>query len=205
MRLLFNYYFSPAIRHLACSVAYAPFVPRGQQQQTSSSAVPFVPGGVAFKANAAPFVPGGTSGVSEPSSAQGEILLPSDDDFTLGLTDLSITAQGSGGGIAHPPPGPPPPPPYAGHAGGGGYPSSTTPAARGGGPHHPDGGAHVRHAALYTRPPPVASGQTLTSSRFVSDQLQAELRQRAFLEQAQVDPNNEDTADLPQVCFAPSF
>lgn len=123
-----------------------------------------------------------------------EILLPSDDDFTLGLTALSITAQGSGGGVAHPGP----PPPYAGHVeGGGSYPSSIAPAASSGSGPHPPG--HIRHAALYMRPPPVASGQTLTSSRFASDQLQAELRQRAFLEQAQVDPNNEDTADLPQV------
>ena len=190
------------ILHSALSVPYVPFAPRGQQQPPSSLAAPFVPG-ASFKANAAPFVPGETSSIAEPSSTQGEvgsdILLPSDDDFTLGLTDLCIAGQGSGGGVVHPPQGPPPLPPYASHVGsGGGYPPAATPTTGGSGVHQA-GGAHVRQAALYMRPPPVASGQTLASSRFASDQLQAELRQRAFLEQAQVDPNNEDTADLPQV------
>jgi len=184
---------------LLSSAASTPNIPRGQQQQPSIAAVPSISGG-SFKANAIPFVPGAASSSIVSSAFQGdggcEILLPSDDDFTLGLTELSITAQGPSSGGVRPPPGPPPH--YACHVGGGGgyHTSSVLPTGATNTP-HPRG--PVRHAALYLRPSPVASGQTLMSTRFASDQLQAELRQRAYLEQAQVDPTNEDTADLPRV------
>jgi len=199
---------------LVRSVAYAPFAPRGEhQQQPSSAAAPFIPGG-SFKANAAPFIPGsrgGDSGSAElsaiPSTRNdvGGIVLPSDDDFTLGLTDLSISAAAPvhGGGAARPPPGPPPP--HAGHVGagsggGGSWHPSSLPSAIGG---SLLSSGQIRHAALHTRPPLVAPGRTLASSRFASDQLHAELRQQAFLEHAQVDPANEDTADLPLVRTRP--
>ena len=88
----------PSVRGV--STAAAPFLPpnlvKVQDQQPNAGAAPFIPA-VSIKANATPFVPGASSGKPPAgSSSPGDIQLPSDDDFTLGLTDMSAVSRGDG-------------------------------------------------------------------------------------------------------------
>jgi hypothetical protein len=59
--------------------------------------------------------------------------------------------------------------------------------------------SHIRHEPIHPRLPSGTSGQTFLSARFASEHLHAELKHRAFLEQAQIDPASEGAADLPRV------
>ncbi|MDB0053422.1 hypothetical protein N9F40_00125 [bacterium] len=158
------------------------------QEQPNVAAAPFIPAG-SIKANATPFVPGFSSGKPKAgkSSPGHEIQLPSDDDFTLGLTgapmtlgtapqhDFSRVARNTS--------------PY--------HLQHTTVASKkvGGGQQS----SHLRREPIYPRSPAGMSGQTLMSARFASEQLHAELKHKAFLEQAQMDPTSEGATDLPRV------
>ena len=188
----------PSVRGV--STAAAPFLPpnivKVQDQQPNVGATPFIPA-VSIKANAAPFVPG-ASFAKPPagSSSPGDIHLPSDDDFTLGLTDMSAVSRGAGatltlglasqndinvniGGTS----------PYNMH-------HTTTGSTKVGGGQR---SSHLRREANHPRSPSGTSGQTLLSARFASEQLHAELKHRAFLEQAQMDPASEGATNLPLV------
>ena len=150
-----------------------------------------------IKANATPFVPGASSGKPPAgSSSPGDIQLPSDDDFTLGLTDMSAVSRGDGAPLT------------LGLAsqndinvnirGTSPYNMQHTTAGSGkvGGGQH---SSHVRREPNHPRLPSGMSGQTLLSARFASEQLHAELKHRTFLEQAQMDPASEGATDLPRV------
>ena len=175
----------------SCSrrISSPPFLPK---QQPNAAAAPFIPGG-SFKASAAPFVPGGASGSITTSGE--EFKLPSDDDFTLGLTDSSTKAYVSGA--------PGKTPQYASRSGGTGgvradaQPSPRLPAPFGGGPNQVS--LPTQEPVMSNTPTSMTSGQAQLSTRFASEHLHAELRQRAFLEHAQIDPASEAAADLPKV------
>jgi hypothetical protein len=188
----------PSVRGV--STAAAPFLPpnlvKVQEQQPNVGAAPFIPA-VSIKANATPFVPGASSGKpSAGTSSPGDIHLPSDDDFTLGLTDISTVSRGAGAPLTI------------------GLASQNDVNVNNGGPspynmqHTTAGSAkvgrgqnssHIRHEPIHPRLPSGTSGQTFLSARFASEHLHAELKHRAFLEQAQIDPASEGAADLPRV------
>ena len=188
----------PSVRGV--STAAAPFLPpnlvKVQEQQPNVGAAPFIPA-VSIKANATPFVPGASSGKPPAgSSSPGDIQLPSDDDFTLGLTDMSAVSRGDGAPLT------------LGLAsqndinvnirGTSPYNMQHTTAGSGkvGGGQH---SSYVRREPNHPRLPSGMSGQTLLSARFASEQLHAELKHRTFLEQAQMDPASEGATDLPRV------
>ena len=187
----------PSVRGV--STAAAPFLPpnlvKVQDQQPNAGAAPFIPA-VSIKANATPFVPGASSGKpSAGTSSPGDIHLPSDDDFTLGLTDISTVSRGAGApltiGLASQND------VNVNNAGPSPYNMQHTTAGSakvGGGQHS----LHVRREPNHRLPSRV-SGQTLLSARFASEQLHAELKHRAFLEQAQMDPASEGATNLPRV------
>ena len=107
------------------------------------------------------------------------MVLPSDDEFTLGLTELSVSGSHGGADDAH-------------QDGLGGDSDAQ-------GYYAPSPQPQQRQAAGYMRPPPVGQGQALMSSRFASDHVQAEIRHVAYLEQAQLDPNSEEFAEMPEM------
>jgi PAB-dependent poly(A)-specific ribonuclease subunit 3 len=156
--------------HVLTSLTFSsiPFVPsRVQEQQPNIAAAPFIPAG-SIKANATPFVPGKSS---------PDIHLPSDDDFTLGLTGAPMTL-----GTA-------PQNPYhlehtnvASKKVGGGQQSSL-----------------LHREPIYPQSPSGMSGQMPVFARFASEQLHAEMKHKSFLEQAQMDPTSEGATDLPRV------
>ena len=188
----------PSVRGV--STAAAPFLPpnlvKVQDHQPNVGAAPFIPA-VSIKANAVPFVPGASSAKPPAgSSSPGDVELPSDDDFTLGLTDMSAVSRGAGAplnlGLASQ--------------------NDNNVNIRGTFPYnmqHTTAGSakvgrgqnssHIRHEPNHPRLPSGTSGQTFLSARFASEHLHAELKHRAFLEQAQIDPASEGAADLPRV------
>ena len=187
----------PSVRGV--STAAAPFLPpnlvKVQDHQPNVGAAPFIPA-VSIKANAVPFVPGASSAKPPAgSSSPGDVELPSDDDFTLGLTDMSAVSRGAGAPL------------NLGLASQndnnvnirGTFPynmqHTTAGSAKVGGGQH---SLHVRREPNHRLPSRV-SGQTLLSARFASEQLHAELKHRTFLEQAQMDPASEGATDLPRV------
>jgi len=193
----------PSVRGV--STAAAPFLPpnlaKVQDQQPNVAAAPFIPT-VSIKANATPFVPGFSSGKPKAgfSSPGHDIYLPSVVDFTLGLTDLSAVSRGDDASpmtlVTAPQ-------------------NDINRSVRGNHPYHMQhaptastkvGGGnnlslHIRRERIYSHGPSGMSGETLMSARFASEQLHAELKHKAFLEQAQMDPASEGATDLPRVCL----
>ena len=94
-------------------------------------------------------------------------------------------------------------PQYAGRSGGTGgvradaQPSPRLPAPFGGGANQVL--LPTQKTVMNNTPTSITSGQAQLSTRFASEHLHAELRQRAFLEHAQIDPASEAAADLPKV------